>query len=175
MAKKTSIYLLKMKGNEAKDCPIVFVPKFQADIDKAAKIKGESEAMFWQYRNLKFHRKLFGIAGNIVNDEFFEMMFDMWNDIKTTFNIKLNITKEAIQAIRLENNDDCYSLIYICKSIFLPWEKKWMPNGIIIFQVSSISFRAMDNIEFEEFYNKCICLWAYILNCPVNELDLNYD
>jgi hypothetical protein len=174
MPKKTSTFLVKISPKEAiyRNIKFILCPKFANDVDKVAKIKGECEAKLYQYRNLKFHRKLFGIAKNIVCDEFFQLLLDQWQDIRQIFQLQLNLSDKSIQSTRMQYNSDSYSLIYLCKACFLEWEKEPISGNLI---VSSISFREMDNIEFETFYQKCISLWAYILNCPINELDLNYE
>lgn len=151
----------------------VAIPIYEKGQEIFNKIKGDYEVKINQYRNLKFHNKLFGIIENIICNEFFEKLIDRWSYIQIAFNIQLLITEIAIQSIRITFNDDVYSLIYICKYLFLPMEKKILPNGKIIYDVSSISFKEMDNVVFEEFYNKSLDLIAFILDLNKNQLE-NY-
>lgn len=172
-ARKRSIYLKKMETKYAMENNIKYIlaPMYQIDIDTLSKIRGEVEAVLRQYRNLEFHRKLFGIINNVVNDEFFEMMLNKWKDIQVVFNIRLNLKAGMIQAIRFHYNDDTYSLIYICKAIFLEWEMDIFSGNL---KVSSIDFEHLDNVVFTDFYNNCLDLFSYIIDIDRNKLEIEY-
>jgi hypothetical protein len=150
----------------------VFAPKYLPDIESMSKINGDVKAKIYQPRNLKQHCKLFAIANNIASEGFFEMLLSTWDDAQEKFNIKLNLIPEIIQAIRLQYNNDSYSLIYICKACFLKWEKDIFSGNMT---VSSISFDNMDNVEFTDFFNSCLDLWSYILQVSRTDLECNYD
>jgi len=140
------------------------IPTTNIGIEILSKINGEFLISIKQYRNLKFHKKLMGICRKFVNDDFFILLADKWNDVMTVFNLQLNLTPEIIQRTRLLYNDDVYSFIYFCKAVFLEWERDPIRNEL---KVNSIAFEVMDNLIFQEFYKKVIDLLEFLLDIEI--------
>lgn len=172
MAKKRIIYMRKIPAKMAAEYRIVncAVPVHDLDKERFSKISGEFEADIWCYRNLNFHRQLFGIARECTDNDILEKM-TCENRIHKYEKLLSSI---AIELLRLEHKNDAYTLIYLMKWFFLPLEKVILPDGTITKIVSSISFREMDNVVFSEFYVSCLLYWAQRLGTTKELLEGTY-
>ncbi len=173
MSKKTSIILIKTSSKYAYDNGInyVLVPKFEKGKAILSKINGEVKAQLTQPRNLELLQKLFAISNICCVQNIFKKLIDRWDLAKQVFDLTLEINELAIHGIRAEYKKDSYSLVYICKYLFLPFERELKPNGDIGFKISSIAFESMDEIIFQEFYNKCVEFWSFILDINRSKLE----
>ncbi len=171
--KKTSIILIKTSSKYAYDNGInyVLVPKFEKGKAILSKINGEVKAQLTQPRNLELLQKLFAIAETCCIQNIFKKLINRWELAKQVFNIVLEINESAIQGIRAEYKRDCYSLVFICKYLFLPFERELKPNGEIGLKISSVALESMDEIVFQEFYNKCVEFWSFILDINRSKLE----
>jgi hypothetical protein len=171
--KKTSLILIKTSSKYAYDNGInnVLVPKFEKGKEILNKISGEVKAQISQPRNLLHHSKLFAISNDCCKNNIFEKLIQRWELARQVFNIQLDISELAIQAIRIRFKQDSYSLIYICKWLFLPLEEELKPDGSISYKISSIAFSEMDEIIFTDFYNKCLNFLVFILDVNRNDIE----
>ncbi len=171
--KKTSIILIKTSSKYAYDNGInyVLVPKFEKGKKIVSKINGEVKAQLTQPRNLELHEKLFAISNTCCIQNIFEKLLNRWELAKQVFDIQLEINEPAIQGIRIRFKQDSYSLIYICKYLFLPLQEELKPDGSVSYKISSISFSEMDELIFQEFYNKCVEFWSFILDTNRSKLE----
>ncbi len=171
--KKTSLILIKTSSKYAYDNGInnVLVPKFDKGKEILNKINGEVKAQISQPRNLSLHQKLFAISNNCCIQNIFEKLLLRWDLARQVFDIQLEINEPAIQGIRIRFKQDSYSLIYICKYLFLPLEQELKPDGNVSYKISSISFGEMDEIIFQEFYNKCVDFLSFILDVNRSKLE----
>ena len=170
---KKSIILLKIDLNYAKQQGIKYclIPVFKKDIEVVKKIKGEVKATITEVRNLLHHRKIFAIANVCCENNIFELLIKKWESIKIVFDFPLDVDFKTIDLLRFKYKDDSYTLIYICKWLFLPLDEILLPNGEIVNAVSSIDFASMDQIDFEKFYKDCLDLWSFALNVKRTDLE----
>jgi hypothetical protein len=172
--KKASLILMKVDLNYCKAYHIdnVLIPKFDKGKKLVNKIKGDIKATLQEDRNLYHHRKMFAIANEACQNGVFEKMISRWDVIDQVFDFQFDIKAEYIQAIRFQYKSDSYSLVYIAKFLFLPFEKEIFPNGHVHHKISSISFAEMDQILFDEFYNKFVEWVALILEVDHKQLEV---
>ena len=170
--KRTMIMYKKLYESNNNIKPCCLMPAYQKDFEKLSKLKeGELfEVETFTNRNLNHHRKLFGICNEFCNNDFFIQMLDKWEQIQSAFDISLILDNTAIQELRFKHKSDSYTFIYICKFLFLPLEEIILPDGKVLNIVSSINFRDMDQLAFEEFYSKAIELLAFIIGVSPEKL-----
>lgn len=163
---KASVILVKASSKFALENGInnVLIPKYEKSKDIVNKLSGDIKATLSQPRNLEHHEKLFAIAKKCGKNNIFYAILERWQLAKQVFDLQLEINELAIQGIRARFKQDSYSLIYICKYLFLPFEEELQPDGKRAYKISSIAFSEMDEIKFSEFYNRCLDFWAFILD-----------
>lgn len=129
-------------------------PAHESDLELLRKIPiGEERAVeITMPRNLKFHRKFFGLLS---------IVFD---NMQTPAIFKTATGQE----IEIRSVDD---LLWHIKMQLGHYEQKMTLGGKIIFEAKSISFAKMDNVAFEKFYNSAIdVILKYFLDCEKDEL-----
>ena len=147
-----SIIFRKIKLDTAirKGVSYVAVPVHVSDLDSFNKMKTNSDfkANVSKIRNIKHHKKLFPIINLAVDQGFFDKELLLSDNLILTSDLK-----EAL-FIQYKNWKDVF--IYISKYKFLPFEKIYLPGHGVQLRVSSISFEKMDQLEYQEFYEKCL-------------------
>jgi len=136
----------------------VAIPAYTQSVEEFNKINGDFRADVSQIRNPGHHRKLFAILKIAVDNGILERMpRDAYNDLDR------EITAEKIDRIRVIYKDETEVLRYFLKWLFLPLEESLDADFNIVYQVSSIKFSRMDQIEFSDFYSKVIDYLAFKL------------
>jgi hypothetical protein len=126
----------------------VLKPYYQSDENEFKKLK--NNVVYFveikQPRNIEHHKKIFAITNCVL---FNLPELSIWRD-KTPYAL--------IKAIEME-------LGYVDQRILL--------NGDAYFEPQSISFESMNQLEFQEFYDKAIPILASMINVEVDELESN--
>lgn len=71
--------------------------------------------------------------------------------------------------------NETYVLVYIMKFLFLPMERKILPNGKVFDDVSSISFDEMDQEQFKKFYDDCIGYFCDTMQITKEQIEKNME
>lgn len=127
---------------------------FDEDFEKLKKIKvGEQRQVeLTMPRNIRFHRKYFGLLKIVLDNLPSPAIFET----------------PSGQVIEIKTTDD---LLWHCKMQTGHYEQKVTLGGKIIFEPKSISFAAMGEDEFEKFYSDTIdVLLKYFIQCDREEL-----
>lgn len=122
-------------------------PAYQEDIEQLVKMRtGEVyRAEVKMPRNIKFHRKFFTLINLIMEN--------MPEDHQLT-------TVDG-QPLQIRNSDD---LLWHIKMQVGHYERKVTLGGKVVYEAKSISFGAMDEAEFDKFYNAAVdAVCKYIL------------
>lgn len=136
------------------------VPKYQSDIDELSKAPKEFSAKPKKERNIDHHRKLFAIFRICIDNGIYDKIMNIHG-----------FSEDAIQSI-VNKHGEQYGLLYICKFCFLEPEIKIRPDGVVTKNVNSIGFDKMDQIQFSEFYDKCLDWFSSLLDVDRNILEL---
>lgn len=131
-----------------------FKPAYEADLEALRKIPigQERQCDITMPRNIKFHRKFFGLL-NIVFDNM---------DTPALFKTPTG------QTIEIKSVDD---LLWHVKMQTGHYEQKVTLGGRIVFEAKSISFASMGEDEFEKFYSATIdVILKYFLECDKEDL-----
>jgi hypothetical protein len=125
-----------------------FFPYTRGDIDDFGNLRGNTVYMLEvrKPRHLEHHQKLFAIAKCVIANM---PESSPW------------CGKESIQLIKATE----IQLGYVDQRIKL--------NGEIYFEPQHINFESMDQLAFQEFYDKTIPLWAQMIGCTPQELESN--
>jgi len=130
-----------------------FAPAFDEDREALKKIGiGEQRQVELTVpRNVKFHRKYFGLL---------KIVFD---------NMPSHIFRTATgQEFEIKSVD---SLLWQIKMQLGYFEEKMTLGGRIIYEAKSISFAKMDNAQFEKFYSDSIdIILKYFIDCEKEDL-----
>jgi hypothetical protein len=161
MAKK--IIFLKMSLQDAirkgaVNNTLIAVPMTGKDIDVFNKLGSPFRASITKSRNLMHHRLFFAHLNTFVDNDILE---------------RVDIKEDVLYHLKLRFKDLTYVLVYILKYLFLPLERKILPNGVIIEDVSSIAFDEMDQDTFKKFYDDSIQYCCDCLGVTIEQLDNN--
>jgi hypothetical protein len=151
------------------ECPVA-MPCYQKDKDVFDLINGQFVAKITQPRNLKHLDKYWKILRVACENGILDLLAG-----NKCHRLLQCVTSDYISAILVKKRDEAETLSYILKWMFLPEDTEILPNGEIRSLVSSISFERMDQITFNEYYNKCLELLSQILDVPREELELADD
>ncbi|MBQ8051660.1 MAG: DUF1367 family protein [Bacteroidaceae bacterium] len=114
--------------------PNGLVPLYDSDHDEKQKLR-EGETVLCRIskpRNYEFHKKFFAL-------------------VRVTFD---NLPERLVQMLGIRSEEDMLDCIKIDLGLF---NTIWH-GGRQVIRLGSISFAAMDNIEFEKFYNRSVTL-----------------
>lgn len=134
--------------------PAGLKPAYDADLEKLRKVKmGDTvKVALTMPRNIKFHRKYFGLLSIVLDN------MDTPATLKTSNG----------QIIEVRTVED---LLWHIKFQLGHFEQKITLGGKIVFEPKSIAFHKMDEAEFEDFYNKSIdVILKYFLDCKKEDL-----
>lgn len=114
-------------------------PAYPSDADEIAKLKYDEtyEVTIKQPRNIRFHKKFFALLNlTLVN-------------LPEGF----TLTTPDGQELPIKTVDD---ILWHVKMQTGHWETKYTLGGKVIYEPKSISFAAMDDTEFNDFYQKAV-------------------
>lgn len=134
--------------------PIGFKPSYDEDLERLRKVKmGDTvKVELTMPRNIKFHRKYFGLLSIVLDNMDTPAIF------KTS-------TGQEIEVKTVED------LLWHIKFQLGYFEQKITLGGKIVFEPKSIAFHKMDEAEFEVFYNRSIdVILKYFLDCKKEDL-----
>jgi hypothetical protein len=154
------IIFVKVNVNEAFKNGIVnvAVPMAGEDIEVFNKLSSPFRANITKSRNILHHRKFFAICKMMIDNAILD---------------KIEIKPIVLEHLKLRFKNDCYVLVYILKWLFIPLEKKIMPDGRVFEDVSSISFDEMDQESFQSFYSKCVEYFCDVLDVTEEKIMRN--
>jgi hypothetical protein len=160
MAKK--IIFVKMPIQQAinNGALVVSVPMTGKDLEIFNKLGSPFRASITKSRNLNHHRLFFAHLNTFVDNDILD---------------RVPIRPEVLNALKLRFKDLTYVLVYILKYLYLPLERKVLPNGAIIEDVSSIAFDEMDQDKFKEFYDNSIDYCCDLLGITKEQLEDNVE
>jgi hypothetical protein len=134
--------------------PIGLKPAYDADLEKMRKVKmGDTvKVELTMPRNVKFHRKFFGLL-NIVFDN---MQTPAIFQTPTGQEIEIKSVNDLLWHVKMQTGH---------------YEQKVTLGGKIVFEAKSISFASMGEDEFEKFYSDTIdVILKYFLECDKKDL-----
>jgi len=114
--------------------PVGLMPMYNSDYDEKQKLR-EGETVLCRIskpRNYEFHKKFFAL-------------------VRLTFD---NLPERLVQMLGIRSEEDMLDCLKIDLGLF---RTVWH-GGRPVVRLGSISFAAMDNNEFEKFYNRCVTL-----------------
>lgn len=123
-------------------------PYYNSDIEAFSKLHNNTVYMadVKKPRNLEHHKKLFALANCTIS----------------------NLPEQLTVKIT-----DAYSLIKAIEVELDMTEKEYCLDGGFHIKAKSIDFASMDQIEFQEFYDKAIYIMAGLINVTPEELESN--
>ena len=114
--------------------PNGLVPMYDSDYNEKQRLRDGDTVLchISKPRNYEFHKKFFAL-------------------VRITFD---NLPERLIQMLGIRSEEDMLDCLKIDLGLF---STLWH-GGRQVVRLGSISFAAMDNTEFEKFYNRCITL-----------------
>ena len=165
-----TIYLttIDLKTAVEKNINKLAVPIYEDGKELFDKINGDFRAEVSMVRNPGHHRKLFAILNLATSNGLLQKMIK--HDIIVN-EMDGYINYEKVEMLKIIYKTDIEIIRYLLKWMFLPLEPLIDANFNKTYQVSSIKFSKMDQIQFTEFYDNVIDYVSKKLNVPINILE----
>lgn len=126
-----------------------------------SKINGEFKAVIMQHRFLKKHQKFFVILDKVTENGFLDRLPNV--DLTLGNYPVERISQEIINSLLIRLKDESEVVRYLIKYLLLPLEKVFKYDGSFYLEVSSQAFEKMEELIFDEFFQKALDLWSNVL------------